>query len=41
MIFYTRLKVLYNTRLKVLFVEMYVHVFFVKLFVQGSEFNLC
>ena len=32
---------IFNTRLKVLFVEMYVHVLFVKLFVQRSEFNLC
>ena len=30
-----------NTVLKVHFVEMYVNVIFVKLFVQRSEFNSC
>ena len=30
-----------NTTLKVLFVEMYVNVIFVKLLVQHNEFNSC
>ena len=30
-----------NTTLKVLFVEMYISVVFVQLFVQRSEFNSC
>ena len=30
-----------NTILQVLFVEMYVNVVFVKLFVQRSDFNSC